>query len=67
MCGFPIVVGENVVGVDRESIINKGKIVVEDTPERLQARLSGSRRVIIQVGGDDQTNQEKRGNRREEK
>ena len=26
LCGFPIVVGENVVGVDRESIINKGKI-----------------------------------------
>ncbi len=26
LSGFPIVVGENVVGVDRESIINKGKI-----------------------------------------
>jgi ABC-2 type transport system ATP-binding protein len=37
---------------NRVLIINKGKIVVEDTPERLQARLSGSRRVIIQVGGD---------------
>ena len=37
---------------NRVLIINNGKIVVEDTPERLQARLSGSRRVIVQVGGD---------------
>jgi len=37
---------------NRVLIINKGKIVVEDTPERLQSRLSGSRRVIVQVGGD---------------
>ena len=38
---------------DRVLIINKGKIVVEDSPERLQARLSGSQRVTIQVSGDD--------------
>jgi ABC-2 type transport system ATP-binding protein len=37
---------------NRVLIINKGKIVVEDSPERLQARLSGSRRVIVQVSGD---------------
>ena len=37
---------------NRVLIINKGKIVVEDTPERLQSRLSGSRRVIVQVAGD---------------
>lgn len=37
---------------NRVLIINKGKIVVEDTPERLQSRLAGSRRVIVQVGGD---------------
>lgn len=37
---------------NRVLIINKGKIVVEDTPGRLQARLSGSQRVALQVGGD---------------
>lgn len=38
---------------DRVMIINKGKIVAEDTPERLQARLTGSQRVTLQVAGDD--------------
>jgi ABC-2 type transport system ATP-binding protein len=37
---------------NRVLIINKGRIVVEDTPERLQARLSGSQRVALRVGGD---------------
>ena len=37
---------------DRVLIINKGKIVAEDTPENLQARLVGSERVIIRVRGD---------------
>jgi ABC-2 type transport system ATP-binding protein len=37
---------------NRVLIINKGHIVAEDTPERLQSRLSGSQRVIVQVGGD---------------
>jgi ABC-2 type transport system ATP-binding protein len=34
-------------------IINKGKIVAEDTPERLQSRLTGAQRVVVQVAGDD--------------
>ena len=38
---------------NRVLIINKGKIVVEDTPERLQSRLTGSQRVTVQVDGDD--------------
>ena len=38
---------------NRVLIINKGKIVVEDSPERLQSRLTGSQRVIVQVAGDD--------------
>jgi len=38
---------------NRVMIINRGKIVVEDTPESLQSRLSGSQRVRIQVSGDD--------------
>ena len=38
---------------NRVLIINKGKIVVEDSPESLQARLSGSQKVTIQISGDD--------------
>jgi ABC-2 type transport system ATP-binding protein len=37
---------------DRILIINKGKIVVEDTPENLQARLAGSERVRLRVRGE---------------
>ena len=33
-------------------IINKGKIVVEDTPENLQARLVGAERVVLRVRGE---------------
>jgi len=37
---------------DRVLIINKGKIVAEDTPANLQSRLVGSQRVILRVRGD---------------
>jgi ABC-2 type transport system ATP-binding protein len=37
---------------DRVLIINKGEIVVEDTPERLQAGLTGVQRVAVKVQGD---------------
>ncbi len=37
---------------DRVLIINKGRIVTEDTPENLQARLVGSQRVVLRVRGD---------------
>lgn len=37
---------------DRVLIINKGHIVAEDSPERLQARLTGAQRVVVEVGGD---------------
>jgi ABC-2 type transport system ATP-binding protein len=37
---------------NRVLIINKGRIVAEDTPERLQNRLAGSQRVRLKVGGD---------------
>lgn len=37
---------------DRVLIINKGKIVTEDAPEQLQARLTGSQRVAIRVRGE---------------
>jgi ABC-2 type transport system ATP-binding protein len=37
---------------NRVLIINNGHIVAEDTPERLQARLTGAQRVSVHVGGD---------------
>jgi ABC-2 type transport system ATP-binding protein len=37
---------------DRVLIINKGRIVAEDTPENLQARLVGAERSILRVKGD---------------
>jgi ABC-2 type transport system ATP-binding protein len=37
---------------DRVLIINKGEIVVEDTPERLQAGLAGVQRILVRVSGD---------------
>jgi len=37
---------------NRVLIINKGRIVVEDTPENLQARLAGALRVSLRVRGD---------------
>jgi ABC-2 type transport system ATP-binding protein len=37
---------------DRVLIINKGKIVTEDTTQNLQARLLGAERVIVRVRGE---------------
>jgi ABC-2 type transport system ATP-binding protein len=37
---------------NRVLIINKGRIVAEDTPERLQARLAGAQRVTVRVKGE---------------
>lgn len=37
---------------NRVLIINNGHIVAEDTPEHLQARLTGADRVSVHVGGD---------------
>jgi ABC-2 type transport system ATP-binding protein len=37
---------------NRVLIINKGRIAAEDTPERLQDRLTGARRISVQVSGD---------------
>jgi ABC-2 type transport system ATP-binding protein len=37
---------------DRVVIINKGRIVAEDSPENLQARLSGAQRVSLRVRGE---------------
>jgi ABC-2 type transport system ATP-binding protein len=37
---------------DRVLIINKGRIIAEDTPQNLQARLVGSERAAVRVRGD---------------
>jgi ABC-2 type transport system ATP-binding protein len=37
---------------DRVLIINKGQIVAEDTPEKLQSRLLGAERVQLRVRGE---------------
>jgi ABC-2 type transport system ATP-binding protein len=37
---------------DRVLIINRGKIVTEDTPENLQSRLMGAEQALIRVKGD---------------
>lgn len=37
---------------DRVLIINKGRIVAEDTPERLQNRLTGAQRIAVRVLGE---------------
>lgn len=37
---------------DRVLIINKGRIVAEDTPENLQSRLVGAERVALRVRGE---------------
>ncbi len=37
---------------DRVLIINKGKIIAEDTPQNLQVRLVGSERAVLRVRGD---------------
>jgi ABC-2 type transport system ATP-binding protein len=37
---------------DRVLIINKGRIVAEDTPENLQARLVGAERALLRIKGD---------------
>lgn len=38
---------------NRVMIINKGSIIAEDTPEHLQARVTGAQRMMVKVGGDE--------------
>jgi ABC-2 type transport system ATP-binding protein len=37
---------------DRVLIINKGRIVAEDTPENLQSRLVGAQQVVLRIRGE---------------
>jgi ABC-2 type transport system ATP-binding protein len=55
---------------DRVLIINKGRIVTEDTPENLQSRVLGAERVLLRVRGDadglDETVKKVKGTRKVE-
>lgn len=60
LCGFPIVVGENVVGVDRQSVFENGK--VKKSPEldrRIESFLryyDGYGAIIVQMNVEDTRN-----------
>jgi len=60
LCGFPIVVGENVVGVDKEAVLEKGRI--KNAPE-LNRRVDVFKRyydgygaIIVQMNVEDTRN-----------
>ena len=60
LCGIPIVVGENVVGVDRESVLEKGRIVkapeLERRIEYFNRYFDGYGAIIIQMNVEDARN-----------
>lgn len=60
LVGFPIVVGENVVGVDKESIIENGKIVkAPELDRRIETYLKyydGYGAIIVQMNVEDTRN-----------
>ncbi len=60
LCGFPIVIGENVVGVDKESVIENG--IIKSAPE-LDRRIDtflryydGYGAIIVQLNVEDTRN-----------
>jgi len=60
LCGFPIVVGENVVGIDREAILDGGKITAApELDRRVQTFLryfDGYGAIIVQMNVEDTRN-----------
>ena len=60
LVGYPIVVGENVVGVDRESVLENGKIVkAPELDRRIETFLryyDGYGAVIVQMNVEDTRN-----------
>ena len=60
ICGFPIVIGENVVGVDRNSVLNNGTISSAPELERridiFQRYYDGYGGIIIQMNVEDSRN-----------
>jgi len=57
ICGFPIVVGENVVGVDREATIEQGKVTsAPELDRRIDTYLryfDGRGAIIVQMNVED--------------
>jgi len=39
---------------DRVLIINRGKLVAEDSPERLKSRISGAQHIFMEIGGNQE-------------
>ena len=60
LAGFPIVVGENVVGVDKESVIEKGRIIKAPELERridyFMRYYDGYGAIIVQMNVEDTRN-----------
>ena len=60
LCGFPIVVGENVVGIDKEATFEKGKIVsAPELDRRIKTFLryfDGYGAIIVQMNVEDTRN-----------
>jgi len=60
LVGFPIVIGENVVGVDKESVLNNGKIAkAPELDRRIQTYLKyydGYGAIIVQMNVEDTRN-----------
>ncbi|MBU1172815.1 MAG: FMN-binding glutamate synthase family protein [Proteobacteria bacterium] len=60
LVGIPVVIGENVVGVDRESVINKGKISkAPELDRRIDTYLrynDGYGAIIVQLNVEDTRN-----------
>ncbi len=57
LCGFPIVVGENVVGVDKEAVLEKGRVVsAPELDRRIDTFLryyDGYGAIIVQINVED--------------
>lgn len=60
LVGFPIVIGENVVGVDKESVLENGKIIkAPELDRRIQTYLNyydGYGAIIVQMNVEDTRN-----------
>ncbi|MCX6876127.1 MAG: glutamate synthase-related protein [Verrucomicrobia bacterium] len=60
LCGFPIVIGENVVGVDRNSVLRNGRIEVSpELDRRIEVFLrhfDGHGAIIVQMNVEDTRN-----------
>jgi len=60
LCGFPIVVGENVVGIDREAVLDNGRIkAAPELDRRVDTFLryyDGYGAIIVQINVEDTRN-----------